>query len=69
MTDPKPNFRRKHLLTEEQIARHNDATAEDLATGHRRGNGVRVHGIYIVAISIAALVLLVVAIAFSSSMS
>lgn len=59
--------RRKHLLTGEQLASHAGASAEDLARGHRHGNGVRVHRTYILVVSLAALVLLVVAIAVAST--
>ena len=63
-----PAVRRKHLLSDEQLASHAGATAEDLVKGHRQGNGFRVHGLYIVVVSIAALVMLVAAIAVASSM-
>ena len=59
--------RRKHLLTDEQLASHAGATAEDLAQGHRQGNGIRVHRTYIVWVSLAALVLLGIAIAVASA--
>ncbi len=68
MTDPKPPRRPKHLLSDEQLASHAGATAEDLAQGHRQGNGFRVHGIYIVVVSIVALILLIAAIALASTM-
>lgn len=62
-----PAARRKHLLTDAQLASHAGATADDLARGHRHGNGIRVHRTYIVVVSLAALVLLVVAIAVASA--
>lgn len=65
--DEHPTARRKHLLTDEQLASHAGAGAQDLAQGHRHGNGVRVHRTYIIVVSLVALVLLVVAIAVASS--
>ena len=58
--------RRKHLLTDEELAPHADASADDLIQGHRQGNGMRIHRTYIVVISLAALVLLGIAIAVAS---
>ncbi len=58
---------RKHLLTDEQLASHAGASAEDLAQSHRHGNGIRIHRTYIVIVSLAALVLLGVAIAVASA--
>ncbi len=66
MTD-NPNGRRKHLLSEEQLASHLGASVDDLANGHRQGNGVRIHRTYFFVVSITALVLLVIAIAFASA--
>ncbi len=63
----RPTVKRKHLLTYEQLASHAGASAEDLAQGHRQGNGIRVHRTYIVIVSLAALVLLMVAIAVAST--
>ena len=60
--------RGKHLLTSEELASHAGAGADDLVQGHRGGNGFRVHTIYIVIVSVAALGLLVGAIAIASSM-
>lgn len=68
MTDANPPHRPKHLLSDEQLASHAGATAEDLTQGHRQGNGFRVHGIYIVVVSVVALVLLIAAIALASTM-
>ena len=62
-----PKARRKHLLSAQQLAAHADAKAEDLVRSHGQGNGIRVHGTYFVVVSIAALVLLVVAIAMASA--
>ncbi len=62
------NVRPKHLLTAEQLGSHAGATADDLIQGHREGNGLRVHAIYIVIVSVAALALLVGGIAMASSM-
>lgn len=59
--------RGKHLLTNEELASHAGANADDLVQGRREGNGVRVHTIYIVIVSVAALVLLVGGIAIASS--
>ena len=52
---------RKHLLTPE-------ALRNAPATTHREGNGVRIHGIYFVAVSLAALVLVIVAIVVAAPM-
>lgn len=66
MTSPeKP--RPKHLLSNDDLATHAGATAEDLIHGHRQGNGLRVHAIYIVIVSAAALALLVGGIALATS--
>jgi hypothetical protein len=59
--------RGKHLLTNEELASHASAGADDLVQGHRGGNGFRVHTIYIVIVSVTALVLLVGAIAIANS--
>ncbi|WP_344778988.1 hypothetical protein [Nocardioides panacisoli] len=58
--------RRRHLLTDVQLASHAGATAEDLTHGHRDGNGLRAHRTYIIVVSLVALVLLGVAIAAAS---
>jgi hypothetical protein len=63
---PNEKPRPKHLLTNDDLAAHAGATAEDLIHGHRQGNGLRVHAIYILIVSIAALALLVGGIAFAS---
>jgi len=65
--DASRTSRRKHLLTEEQLAPHSGASADDLAHGHRHGNGLRVHRTYIAVVSLVALALLVVAIAMASA--
>ena len=62
-----PNGRPKHLLSEEQLAARAGATVDDLALGHRPGNGVRIHRTYFIVVSITALVLLVIAIAVASA--
>ena len=59
--------RRRHLLTDAELASHAGATADDLLHGHRQGNGLRAHRTYIIVVSLVALVLLVVAIATASS--
>ncbi len=59
--------RRKHLLTDAQLASHAGATADDLALDHRHGNGIRVHRTYIIVVSLVALVLLGVAIAAANA--
>ncbi|KAA1417948.1 hypothetical protein F0U44_15035 [Nocardioides humilatus] len=58
--------RRKHLLTDAQLAVHAGATPDDLTHGHRQGNGMRVHRAYIVVVSITALICLVIAMAMAS---
>jgi hypothetical protein len=60
--------RGKHLLTDDELASHAGATADDLIHGHRDGNGFRVHTIYIVIVSVAALAVLVGGIALASMM-
>ncbi len=62
-----PTARRKHLLTDEQLASHAGASAADLTEGHRQGNGIRVHRTYILVVSLVALVLLGVTIALASN--
>ena len=62
-----PQARRKHLHSDQQLAAHADAKAEDLVRSHGQGNGVRLHGTYFVIVSIVALVLLVGAIAMASA--
>ncbi len=66
-SDNAPQPSRRHLITATQVASHPGAAAMDLTRGHHQGNGIRVHGIYFVVVSIAALVLLVIAIAIASS--
>ena len=60
--------RPKHLLSAEELGTHAGATADDLIQGRREGNGLRVHAIYIVIVSVVALALLVGSIALASSM-
>ena len=68
MTTPEPAPRRKHLMTDEQLAAIAHPSAEDRAQAHRdNGNGIRVHRVYIVVVSLAALVMLGVAIALASA--
>lgn len=62
-----PAARRKHLLSDEQLASHAGAGAADLNEGHRQGNGIRVHRTYILVVSVVALVLLGVTIALAST--
>ncbi len=62
-----PDVRRKHLLTDAQLAAHAGVTAQDLGQRRRQGNGVRVHRTYIVVVSLVALALIVVAIAVASA--
>lgn len=59
--------RGRHLLTTEELASHAGASAEGLVHGHREGNGFRVHTIYIVIVSVVALLLIVGGIAIASS--
>ncbi len=65
--DERASVGRKHLLTAEQLASHAGASAEDLAQGHRQGNGIRIHRTYIIFVSLTALVMLGVAIAVASA--
>jgi len=65
--DAPRTVRGKHLLTKAQLAPHAGASADDLANGHRHGNGLRVHRAYILVVSVVALALLVVAIAVASA--
>lgn len=65
--DQRPVARRRHLLTDEQLAVHASATSADLASVHRHGNGIRVHRTYILVVSLAALVLLGFAIVMASA--
>ncbi len=62
-----PHAGGKHLLSHEALAATAGARAEDMVHGHRQGNGVRVHGIYFVVVSVAALVVLIIFIAIASS--
>ncbi len=59
---------RKHLHTQEALAVHVGSTTDHMSRGHHQGNGLRVHGIYFVAVSLVALVLLIAVIAIASAM-
>lgn len=60
---------RKHLLSPETVTRSADTSSDaDLTRSHGQGNGVRVHGIYFAAVSLAALVLVIAAIALATTM-
>ena len=63
-----PSAKRKHLLSQEAIAAHAGTNAENLTRGHHQGIGLRVHGVYFLAVSFVALVLLIVFIAVASAM-
>ncbi|WP_183092449.1 hypothetical protein [Nocardioides stalactiti] len=58
--------RRKHLLTDEELASHAGAGPDEITQGHRQGNGIRVHRTYIIAVSLVTLALVVLAIAMAS---
>jgi hypothetical protein len=55
---------RRHLLTPDEVKRGATASTSELTGTHRQGNGLRTHGIYFAAVSLAALILLVALIAF-----
>ena len=59
--------RRRHLLTDEQLSSRSGASADDLADGHREGNGIRIHRTYIIVVSLVALMLFGVAVALASA--
>jgi hypothetical protein len=54
---------RKHLLSAQTIARSAAASRSDLTRHHGQGNGLRIHLVYFVAVSLVALVALIAAIA------
>ena len=60
--------RRKHLLSPEAIAAHASTNTENVARGHSQGIGLRIHGVYFLAVSLVALVVLIVFIAIASGM-
>lgn len=64
---PEHRTARKHLLTDEQLSEHAGASPDDLAGRHRQGNGLRIHRTYILVVSLAALVMLGIAIAVAST--
>lgn len=65
--DSRPRAERKHLLTGAQLASQAGVSAEDLSHVHQHGNGLRIHRTYILIVSLAALVMLGVAIAVAST--
>ncbi len=67
---PSPSLpHRKHLLSSESLTRSSDTRGDaDLTRHHGQGNGVRVHGIYFAAVSLAALVIIVAAIVLAVTM-
>ncbi len=56
------------MLSADQSTPVSGVRAEDLSAGRNKGNGVRVHGTYIVIVSVVALILMVVGIAITSAM-
>ncbi len=56
------------MLSADQSTPVSGARAEDLAAGRNHGNGIRIHGTYIVFVSIAALILMLIGIAITSAM-
>jgi len=63
-----PSARRKHLLSPEAIAAHASTNTENASRGHSQGIGLRIHGVYFLAVSLVALVVLIVFIAIASGM-
>ncbi len=60
---------RKHLLTHEEVTRSAGTSGDaDLTRSHGQGNGVRVHGLYFAAVSLAALALVIAAIVLATTM-
>jgi hypothetical protein len=66
--ETKPSATRKHLLSPEAIAAQASTDPERVIRGHRRGIGLRIHGVYFLAVSCVALVVLIAFIAFASAM-
>jgi hypothetical protein len=60
--------KRKHLLPPEAIAAHAGTNPESVVRGRRQGIGLRVHGVYFLAVSCVVLVVLIVFIAMASAM-
>ena len=60
--DKRSAARRRHLLTAEQLAPRPGSGASGATVSRGHGNGIRVHQAYIIAVSLAALILLVIAI-------
>ncbi len=63
-----PSAKRKHLISPEAIAAHASTNAENVTRGHSQGIGLRIHGVYFLAVSFVALVVLIVFIAVASAM-
>ena len=66
--ESKPSARRKHLLSPKAVAAHAGTNPETVIRGRRQGIGLRVHGVYFLAVSCVALVVLIVFIAVASAM-
>jgi hypothetical protein len=59
---------RRHLLAPQAVTRSADTCGgADQTRSRGQGNGVRAHGIYFAVVSLAALVLVIVAIAVAST--
>ncbi|MFC5729608.1 MULTISPECIES: hypothetical protein [Nocardioides] len=64
---PSSERHRRHLLSPQTVTRSADTSHDaDLTRRHGQGNGVRMHSIYFAAVSLTALVLLIVAIAVAT---
>lgn len=59
---------RKHLQAPGTAQDHTDATGADLTRMHGQGNGVRIHRLYFAVVSVLALVLLIAAAAYSTTL-
>jgi hypothetical protein len=66
--EAKPSATRKHLLSSEAIAAHARTDPDSVIRVRRQGIGLRIHGVYFLTVSCAALVVLVVFIAVASAM-
>ena len=62
-----PTSRRRHLHTPEELAAHPASDKQDLTRQRAQGNGLRVHSLYFVIVSLIALVFLVAAIAIATA--
>ncbi len=60
-------YQPKHLITPDRLARTAGLPRDpDLRRARGQGNGLRVHGIYFAVVSVAVLVVFIVAIAMAS---